>query len=62
MFSQAMTGEARVLLCVNPRHVLCFRVVLNQMPGLGVRRGATFTCNQETAACTGVDGDRQADE
>lgn len=32
------------------------------MPGLGVRRGATSTCNEETEVCKGVEGARQADE
>lgn len=58
----AMRGEGRVLLCINPWHVLCFRAVQSQMPGLGVRQGATSSCNEETAACTGVEGARQADK
>lgn len=56
----AMRGEGRVLLCINP--VLCFRAVQSQMPGLGVRPGATSSCNEETAACKGVEGARQADK
>lgn len=58
----AARGQGRVLLCVNPWRVLCFRAVQSQMPALGVRQGATSSCNEETAACPGVEGAGQNDK